>query len=1085
MSVSSTNPTGDHYIVGFGASAGGLEAFSSILSLLDSDTDMSFILIQHLSPLKKSELRSIYTKRTDMEVVDVENDMEIKPNHVYISPSGQFVSVHEGKFKLEPFLDKVHPLTIDYFFKSIAASYHDQAIGVVLSGTGHDGTEGLISIKNVGGSTFAQEPSSSTFPDMPANAIKNASIDYILPPSEIAHELPLIKESRTGIHENNPDFLQIMNLLKVQYNVDFSLYKRATIYRRLQKQVQGTNSPSLKHYLDLIRNNPHELDALFRSLLIHVTSFFRDEEMYKTLEDTVIPKLLKGRTMNDSLRIWVPACSTGEEAYSIAICILEYFDSNSLDFPVQIFATDLNSNSISKARTGIYSTEDLKKVSMSRINKFFNKVSGGYQVSRRVRENIVFAQHDLISSPPFAHMDLISCRNILIYLNPEVQRNILMTLHYALKPKGVLILGASETVPTRFNLFSDLVDDGHIFIKKLGVDPIRFRYSPRTYLDTPIPVGEGLRTSRKTRAELLLEKADTLILTEHTLPGVIIDSEMNILQFRGDVDKYLKLSQGVANYNLLKMAKGPLSYKLRVGIEKVKRETKSVTEQNILLKENGKSHFVEFKIIPLNIPQESEPFFLIIFDESGRNSLSKQDKVESNLIKEFSESDLVKSLTSELEDVNKYLQYKIEELEQKNSEVMATHEELQASFEELQSTNEELETAKEELQASYEELTTLNEDYQNRNQELTTISNDLHNLINSTNLPILVVKDDYILRSISPKALEIFNLIESDLGRSILDINFNLRGANFDTLIKMSYENLEIINAEVTGDNDQLYAMQIRPYLTMDRRVEGVTIIFWDITSTLQLEREKEKINEELMKERIEAEKTREISRVKTNFMNTAAHEIRTPIASIRGFCELLFEGYGDGDEEKSKQALDVIMRNIDRLDVLSSDLLDMQRIESGKLRLEIRPCSLGELFQDIENELLPGIISKKQQLLLDYDDELELRIDPHRINQVLTNLINNASSYSPEETKIIVTVRKEDDLVRFSVQDQGIGLASENIPKLFLPFPGINIDNTTHGTGLGLSISKGLVLLHGGTLYAESEGPGKGSKFTFTIPLD
>ncbi|MFN6565129.1 MAG: CheR family methyltransferase [Nostoc sp. ChiSLP01] len=831
-------------IVGMGASAGGLEAFTQLLRNLPNDTGMAFVLIQHLSPEHKSMLSQILSQTTQMPVHEVQDGMFVEPNHVYVIPPNKNMTISQGVLKLAPRVKtRGQYMTVDAFFFSLA-EYGSKAIAVVLSGGDGDGTRGLQKIKEVGGITFAQCENTAQISSMPNTAVASGYVDFIMTPQEIASELAKISrhpyinsavESTKKLSHNSEALSAIFSLLRATNGVDFSYYKPTTLKRRILRRMALYQMERLEDYARYLQDHPTEVSALYQDLLINVTSFFRDPEAFEALKSNVFPAIVNGRTPDSPIRIWVTGCSTGQEAYSIAMCLLEYLTVQGINPPIQIFATDVNDYVIEKARNGIYKPSQILDVSPARLQRFFIQVEEGYQISKPVRELCVFAKHNLMTEPPFSRLDLITCRNVLIYLEASVQKKLLRLFHYGLKPKGFLMLGTSETVGDFTKLF-ELIDNkykiyaSNVISERLGIDMLANQY-PTATLSTQSEVNENPSKDME-----LQKQADQIVLNQYAPAGVIINYDLEILQFRGSVNPYLEPAPGKASLNLLKMAKEGLRLELLSAIREAKEQLKSVTKEDLQLRELSQLRLVRVDVIPFKPFTEEKHYFLIFFVDtpflenpesvaiSGRANKSKQHqqltlKQENILLKQ------------ELGNTKEYLQSIIKEHETTNQNLKAANEEILSSNEELQSTNEELQTAKEEIQATNEELNTINDELQRRNVESIQASNDLQNVLSSINIPILILESDLRVRRFTPVAARIFNLIPTDVGRPLSDINHNLNIPNLEQEILEVISNLNLKAQEVQDQDGHWYDLRIRPYKTSDNKIDGAVVVLVDIDS--------------------------------------------------------------------------------------------------------------------------------------------------------------------------------------------------------------------------------------------------------------
>jgi two-component system CheB/CheR fusion protein len=840
-------------IVGVGASAGGLEAFRQMLGALPIDTGMGFVLVQHLSPTHASMLSEILGRTTAMPVMEVRDEPQVEPNHVYVIPPDRKMCIVKGGLRLLPREGLGELRSVDYFLHSLAEDQGSLAIGVILSGTATDGTLGLQEVKAAGGITFAQDDTAQQS-GMPRSAIASGCVDFVLSPEKIAAELgriaqhprmaraPAPKPEAPPENADGADLAVVQKLLRDVTGVDFSQYKPNTFHRRITRRMVLRQMRTLEEYVSFLESDPVEVQALYQDILISVTSFFRNPEMFEALKAKVFPVLFKGRSPQQPLRVWVPGCSTGEEAYSLAIAIAEFAESSGSHLPVQIFATDLNETVIVKARKGVYPKSIADDVLPERLRRFFAEVDGQYRVAKAIREQCVFARHNMLTDPPFSQIDLIACRNFLIYLEASTQKRLVPLLHYALKPNGFLVLGSSETAATYRDLF-EVEDSQHkIFKSKPGKRRLTQGWGDGQSR-APEPIGRiapGPDRTRGTAADVLIE-AERILLAKYAPPSVVIDAELEILQFRGDTGPYLAPTPGKASLNLLKMAREGLPLALRAAIFKARKEATSIRKEGLRVHSGGRLRGVHVEVIPLKKGPVDEGAFLVLFEEAAPSSSAPKLKGKkskgndpadpaANSTEEGETEELQGvRLTEELRVTREYLQSVIEQQEAANEELQSASEELQSANEELQSVNEELETSKEEIQSTNEELSTVNEELQNRNLELNQSTNDMVNFLGSVDAAIVMLGPELGLRRFTPAAEKILNLIPSDLGRPIGHVKLTIDLPELETLLREVMDSLRVVEREVQDKNGHWYLLRIRAYRTLDNRVDGAVMMLVDI----------------------------------------------------------------------------------------------------------------------------------------------------------------------------------------------------------------------------------------------------------------
>ncbi len=834
-------------VVGVGASAGGLDAFRELLGHLPADTGMAFVLVQHLDPHHESMLVTLLTGSTSMPVREVTENLQIEPNSVYIIPPDSNMGILHDTLQLVK-RNKTHGrfLPVDFFLKTLAADRGNRAIGVILSGSASDGTQGLKAVKATGGITFAQSEDSAEYFGMPGSAIAAGCIDFILPPKEIAREIGRIAHHPFVVHTQMDDesletgnyLNKVFLILRSHTGHDFTYYKHTTIRRRIKRRMLVHKLERFSNYVRLLEENPAEVEILFNDILINVTGFFRDPASFEELKNSVLPLLMKKRSANAPLRIWVPGCSSGEEAYTLAMIVLEFLGDRSENNPVQIFATDIDKYAIEKARTGIYSDRIVDEVSPGRLKRFFvNASGGGYQVNKTIRDLCIFAEQDVTRDPPFSKIDLICCRNLMIYLGVILQKKVLQIFHYALQSNGFLMLGSSETIGRHVELFRMMDKKHKIYSKKFTSKRINYEFSHDTSRREGIS-DKFLLPEKKLLLYDLHKQADQMLQAHYIPPGVIINSDMDVLEFRGATGPYLNPLPGNASLNLLKLARQELTVDLNSSIQKAIASGMPVRKEGIRYHYNESENILDIQIIPIG--NDEERYMLLLFEES-KYVEEKGNVQEASGENSFSESktaqNRIQALETELSETRSYMQSIIEEQEGTNEELKAANEEIQSTNEELQSTNEELETTKEELQSTNEELATVNDELENRNIELGAANNDLSNLLINVNLPILMLDDDLKIRRFTPRAERLLNLIEADIGRPISQIRSNVEIPDLEKIVGEVIDTMVSKTMEVEDQEGHWHSVRIRPYKTLDNRIEGAVIVFIDIDDIKDAER--------------------------------------------------------------------------------------------------------------------------------------------------------------------------------------------------------------------------------------------------------
>jgi two-component system CheB/CheR fusion protein len=825
-------------VVGVGASAGGLDAFTKLLKNLPANTGMAFVLIQHLDPKHVSLLPELLARATAMPVVEIGDGKRIAPNHVYVMPPNYSLAMLHGVLHLMPRPDEYGKhLPIDDFLRSLAEDRQSNAIGVILSGTASDGTLGMKAIKAEGGITFAQSEESAEYDGMPHSAIAAGHVDFVLTPEDIGKELvriarhPYLCLEETGprgdlVSEGGDNLNKIFVLLRSRTGNDFTYYKHSTIRRRIKRRMVLHQLEKMEDYVKYLQKQPGELDALFQDILINVTSFFRDPETFEALKQEVFPILIEKRPDEHPLRIWVPGCSTGEEVYSLAIALLEFLGDRSNNIQIQIFASDIDDKAIDKARQGVYPEGIRDDVAPERLQRYFVKTPGGYQISKAIRNVCVFAVQNVTKDPPFSRLDLICCRNLMIYLGAVLQKKMLRTFHYALLPGRFLMLGTSESIGSFADLFVTVDKKNKIYTKKSAAALPGHDFTSPDHV-APLPAAELTASKRPPSAHDLLHEAERLILSAYGPPGVIINQDMQILHFRGQIGPYIEPSPGSASLNLLRMAQQDLVMELRAAVNQAVKARSQARKEGVRIRDADGYRIVNLQVLPLAAEGAVEPHYLVLFEPGSEVTTVAPENAKAP---DTTENLRIQALEQELLSNREYMQSIIEEQE-------ATNEELQSANEELQSTNEEMETAKEELQSANEELSTTNEEHENLNQELTNSNNDLANLLASVELAIVILSDDLRIRRFTPTAISLLNLIDADIGRPIGNIRPNVSVPDLEHRVRQVIATMSVQSIEVQDSNGRYYALSIRPYKTMDNRIEGVVMSFINIDSTKEAER--------------------------------------------------------------------------------------------------------------------------------------------------------------------------------------------------------------------------------------------------------
>src|SRR6266545_3612604 len=1099
-------------VVGVGASAGGLEAFRQLLKRLPVDTGMAIVLITHLDPRHESILPDLVAKATPLPVSEAEEGMRVTPNHVYVMPRNTSMAIEGGALRLWPReKGRSQHRPIDAFLRTLAEDQNTSAIGIILSGTATDGTLGLEAVKAEGGITFAQEPKSAQYDSMPRSAIAAGCVDFVLTPEEIALELTRIsrhpyvvpaeiaERGEPGAEEAEQPavkngFNKILAQLRRMKGIDFTLYKANTLRRRIRRRMILNKLDGLMEYAEYLRNNPAEVENLYQDILINVTSFFRDPDTFEALKEKIFPRIVEHRPPDEPVRIWVVGSSTGEEAYSIAMAFSEFAGEHAKHILVQIFATDLNERSIERARAGLYSKNIAEDVSPERLRRFFTEAEGGYRISKPIRDMCVFARQNIITDPPFSRMDLISCRNLLIYLEPVLQKQVLPLLHYALNPTGVLWLGHSETTGAASGLFEPEDKKHRFYVRKLDTGRPRLGYPTVVHAsELERDIVRRLATAHVgvtvTGGEAVAQReADRIVLARYAPASALIDEEMKVLQLRGDTSPYLDQQPNKATRNLLKLAREGLLGALREAVDKARQDESPVRKENLRVKFDEAPGDVNLEVIPLRRSASQQRHYLILFETAEVADRGGEQMAVDRRRK--SEERKVRQLSQELAAARDYLQSVIEEYEATNEELQSASEEAQSSNEELQSINEELETSKEELESSNEELITLNEELNNRNAELGRLNSDLVNLlgsVQSSDDAMVAIDLDGVITSWNQGAEHLFGYTAQEAVGQPVTMLTPPEGieAEKNILERMwageRINHFETLRRRKDGSEVGI-SLTMSPIRNVRGEVIGASRIARDVTERKRVEEAIRVAYEQELAARAESEQA---SRLKDEFLATVSHELRSPLNSILGWSRML--SAKRLDEEESTRALEVIYKSARAQNQLIGELLDVSRIITGKLRLDVSMVDLIPIIEAAMDIVRPAAEAKKIGIISSLDPAAgPVSGDADRLQQVVWNLLSNAIKFTPAGGEVAVRLEREDESVTITVSDNGEGIEPEFLPFVFDRFRQFEggTARPSGGLGLGLAIVRHLVELHGGTVSAASRGRGQGATFRATLPL-
>lgn len=830
------------YVVGIGASAGGIAALQKFFAGVDPDGGLAYVVILHLSPEYESRLAEVLQTTSRLPVTQVADTVAVSANHVYVVPPNKSLSFNDGHLTAAVFTrheQRISP--VDAFFRALADTHGSRAACVILSGTGSNGSSGLKRVKEYGGLVVAQDPAEAEYADMPRNAVTTGQVDLILPVADIPARIhdyfeglgrDADADSAAASPSDDADALRdVLALVRVRTGQDFSNYKVPTLRRRIERRMSLRGTPTMPAYARLMRREPQEAVSLMKELLISVTNFFRDSDAWTALEERVIPRLFLHKRAHEQVRVWVAGCATGEEAYSVAMLLAEH--ATTVDDPpaVQVFATDLDVAALDRARDGTYSDSEVADLRDDRLQRFFQRETRGYKVRRDLRELVLFATHNVITDPPFSHLDLVSCRNVLIYLNRTIQGRVIETFHFALRPGGYLFVGGSEAPDGPDDLFLRIAADAHLYESRTATSRI---VMPRTAMTTLATEVYQPRAAEPRAAEQL-GPADLhqRVLEQYAPPSVLVNESHTILHMSDRAGRYLQFRGGEPSRDLLIVARAELRADLRAALHQAARDRTAVHIGALPVTFEDGAGVVDVRVNPvLRDGDSAQGLFLVLFDEASRVG----GEPAAAPVAPDSERSMSDHLENDLARVKAQLRTTVEQYETQAEEAKASNEELQAMNEELRSAAEELETSKEELQSLNEELSTVNQELKIKIDELGVTNSDFQNFINATDIGTIFLDRDLKLKLSTPRAREVFNLLESDAGRPLSDITSKLRDHAIHKDVRTVLDRLSNVEREVQTDDERWYYMRILPYRTMDNRIDGVVLTFQDVTQRREAE---------------------------------------------------------------------------------------------------------------------------------------------------------------------------------------------------------------------------------------------------------
>lgn len=1215
-------------VVGIGASAGGIQALVRFFEHTPKDAGMAFVVVVHLSPRYESHVDEILQRATRMPVMQVSSTVEIEKNHVYVISPGCNLEMLDGTLRIVPAQrPRERHVVIDVFFRTLADAHNDRAIAIVMSGTGSDGSVGMARIKEQGGVSLVQSPEDAEYEDMPRAALESGVVDFVLPVAEMPQKLIELWNNASQIVLPPPDeppvqivpatgprlgvsaaLAEILRLLAIRTGHDFMHYKRATVLRRLERRMQVCAVSNMQEYLAYLEINPEETKGLLADMLIGVTNFFRDRDAFEALERQVIPELLSEvrNGQGDGIRAWCAGCSTGEEAFSLAMLFSSEAEREKISPKIQVFATDVDERAIAIGRRAQYSLAIATDVPPVYLRQYFKKETSHYHIAKAVRDKVLFAAHNVLQDPPFSRLQLISCRNLLIYLDRRAQQQVLQTFHAALQPGGYLFLGSSETADAAEGLFTTVDKNNRIYRASSA--------SRKIYLSTRLrnttSAVDLVRTSLPpARMQLPGEKHSTYArLHQRALeklgpPTALIDSDFRIVHLSDGAGRYLRYVGGEPSHHLPTLVIPELQVDVRATVHEALKRDAIVASRPIPLSNGGLSVEVTITAAPFKGQDTSEKLLLVLFQEVAAAPTTAGAR------KAASTDSMVNKLSAEVELLRKQLQETIEHSEASTEELKASNEEFQAINEELRSATEELETSKEELKSINEELTTVNYELKLKVDETVKINDDLQNLIASSDIATIFVDSNMLVKWFTPPTISLFNLIQMDRGRPLQDITHRLDYPDMIDDAQEAFRTLRVIEREVKTNDNRWFLSKILPYRTVEDRIDGAVLNFVDISDRvkaqealreglerlrlisestkdfaiismdpegavtgwnhaaeimfgyaasemkghrldriftpedraknrpveeLKIAREQghaederwhvrkdgshfycsgvvyplidggalkgyAKIARDLTEKHIEEhhrdsvlERSEAANLLKDQFIAIMSHELRHPLNLIQLNTEVLARIPEIVTEPKAINALDKIRKAILNQSQIISDLLDLSRVQTGKLKLECRPVRLADSIGTVIEAV--GVQASAAQVSLlapDLQSDTARRLivdgDANRIEQIVWNLLNNAIKFTPAGGTVTVSLRREGDEARLDVKDTGIGINADSISKVFTLFGQLDGQHTRqnrHGLGIGLALVAQLAEAHGGRASASSPGEGQGSTFSLWLPL-
>ena len=1057
-------------VVGIGASAGGLKALQLFFEAVPPGSGMAWVVIIHLDPGRESRIAALLQDRTALPVTQVTRPVELQADHVYIIPPGHDLAMHDRGIRVHERGAGLH-VPVDLFFRTLADAYGPDAVGVVLSGTGSDGTSGVRSIKERGGITVAQEPAEAEYDGMPASAIATGHVDLVLPAGRIPAELLRLRKAPSALCADAPPadtealLARVFAALRARTGHDFSLYKRSTVLRRLDRRLRFNGVSTLEEYLPLLRAGEAEPAALVRDLLISVSGFFRDADAFTALADAV-PALFAGKGPDDAVRVWVVGCATGEEAYSIGILLREHAATLESPPQIQMFATDIDEKGYAWGREALYPPAAVAEISPERLRRFFVQEPGGFRVGKPLREAVLFAVHNVLHDPPFSRLDLISCRNLLIYLQPEAQEQVVETFHYALQAGGLLFLGASESAGES-GLFVPAAGPQRLYRRNAAPH----RVPPRLSAADP-PARAGPRAADAEgpgRTAFAYGPLHLRMLEEYAPPSLVVNERLEVVHLSGGAGRYLHLGEGEPSHDLIALSRGDLRLELRAALYQAFEKGLPTTRRVRADGDGGPP--VSLRVHPPVEGGEAGRYALVVFEEQARTE-AEEPEAPPQAPDGSGHRRAVTRLEEELRRTREQLEHASAARDRTVAELQAANQELRSINEEQRAAAEELETSREEIQSVNEELTTINQEHQTTIEELKRTNADLRNLIESTEIGTIFLDREMRIRRFTPAVEALFNFVGTDGGRPLAHITHRLHYPALVEDVQGVLTSLRRIEREVRSEAGAWYVVRINPYRAFDDRVDGVVLTCYDITA-------QKRVEEELREAKLAAEAA---NLAKGAFLATLSHEFRTPLNAILGFADIL---HLDGPlTEAQERKIERIRAGSWHLASMIDEILSFAKLDEGREQVRSERFDARSVAREAEMLVEPLAAAKGLAFVLDLPGEAAwLETDAGKARQILANLCGNAVKYT-ERGEIRLSVRAEGEQVVFEVADSGIGIAPEHQARIFDRFWQVDSASTRSfgGMGIGLAAAREFSRLLGGDVEVESE-PGRGSTFRVRLP--